>query len=305
LSTDDRSRSGGWLAVGAYSIWGLFPIYWKQIEFVPALELIAHRIAWSFLVLFPAVLSQAWTKAAWPDGSLASRQRRVLAEYALAGVLIAGNWFLYVWAVDHDFIVETSLGYFITPLLSVLLGVVFLGERLRPGQWIAVLLAVSGVAVLTLLYGAVPWIAIGLACTFSGYGLAKKRAPYAALLGLAVETGFLFLPAVVYLVILEHNGTGAFGRAGVVPTLLMAGSGVVTAVPLLMFAAAARRVPLSVLGIIQYISPTLQFLVGVFVYDEPFSREQFVGFSFVWAALVVFSAEAVGHARRNRLSGAS
>jgi chloramphenicol-sensitive protein RarD len=286
-----------WLGVGAYAIWGLFPIYWKLIEFVPAVQLIAHRIAWSFLVLVPIVMARrtagradAHRQPSWPD-------RRTIGLYGLAGVLIAGNWFLYVWAVNHDFIVETSLGYFITPLVNVLIGIVVLHERLRRVQWIAVLLAASGVTYLTVVYGGLPWISIGLAVSFGTYGFVKKKARLPALFGLTIETGLLFLPAVAYLLIVERNGSGAFGHAGVLPTLLMAGSGIITTVPLVMFATAVQRVPLSVIGIVQYISPTLQFLIGVFMYDEPFSHEQLVGFSLVWTALVMFTVESVTNAR--------
>jgi chloramphenicol-sensitive protein RarD len=298
--THDRSRSGGWLAAGAYSIWGLFPIYWKLIEDVPAMQLIAHRIIWSFLVLIPVALGRRSRGASVYTGGDLPSHGRIVAVYALAGALIAVNWFLYVWAVNHDFIVETSLGYFITPLISVLIGVVILGERLRRWQWVAVAFAAAGVAYLTWSYSALPWIAVGLALSFGTYGFVKKKAPYPALLGLTIETGTLFIPAIVYLLLAERASIGAFGHTSGVATVLMAGSGIVTTVPLLMFATAAQRVPLSLLGIIQYISPTLQFVIGVFVYDEPFSQQQLIGFSLVWCALVVFGTESVAHARRLR-----
>jgi chloramphenicol-sensitive protein RarD len=298
--THDRSRSGGWLAAGAYSIWGLFPLYWKLIEDVPAMQLIAHRIVWSFLVLIPVALSRAARGAAVRTEDDSPSRGRIVALYALAGALIAVNWFLYVWAVNHDFIVETSLGYFITPLVSVLLGVVILGERLRRWQWVAVLFAAAGVAYLTWSYGTLPWIAVGLALSFGTYGFVKKKAPYPALLGLTIETGTLLLPAIAYLLLAERAGVGAFGHTSATTTFLMAASGIVTTVPLLMFATAAQRVPLSLLGIIQYISPTLQFVIGVFVYDEPFSRQQLIGFSLVWCALGVFGTESATHARRLR-----
>jgi len=298
--THDGSRSGGWLAAGAYSIWGLFPIYWKLIEDVPAMQLIAHRIIWSFLVLIPVALSRrSHGSPVRTEGDLPPRGR-IVALYALAGALIAVNWFLYVWAVNHDFIVETSLGYFITPLVSVLIGVVILGEQLRRWQWVAVGFAAAGVAYLTRSYGALPWIAVGLALSFGTYGFVKKKAPYPALPGLTIETGTLFVPALAYLLLAERAGVGAFGHASAAATFLMAGSGIVTTVPLLMFATAAQRVPLSLLGIIQYISPTLQFVIGVFVYDEPFSRQQLIGFSLVWGALAVFGIESATHARRSR-----
>ena len=211
--------------------------------------------------------------------------------YTVAALLIAVNWFTYVWAVNHDYVVETSLGYFITPLVNVLLGVAVLRESLRPAQWAAVGLAAAGVAYLTTVYGAVPWIALALAISFGTYGLVKKKAPMPPLPGLTLETGLLFVPAVAFLVSADMRGVGAFGHAGVLPTILMAGAGVVTTVPLLMFATAVRHVRLSVIGILQFIAPTIQFVLGVFVYREPFSRSQLVGFGLVWTALAVFAVE--------------
>jgi chloramphenicol-sensitive protein RarD len=287
---------GIWIGAGAYTIWGLFPLYWKQVEFVPAEQIIAHRIVWSFLVLLPVLAWSAWrrTRVAGEFGvSTAS-----IGVYTIAAVLIAVNWFTYVWAVNHDFVVETSLGYFITPLVNVLLGVVVLREALRAWQWAAVALAGAGVAYLTAVYGSVPWIALALAVSFGTYGLVKKKAPMPPLSGLTLETGLLFAPAVAFLVAVELRATGAFGHAGTTPTLLLAGAGVVTTVPLLMFATAVRHVPLSIIGLLQFIAPTIQFFLGVFVYREPFSRSQLIGFGLVWAALAVFAVEgAVAHVR--------
>lgn len=293
-------RRGVWIGAGAYAIWGLFPLYWKQIDSVPAMQIIAHRIAWSFVVLLP-VLTWSLRRAARATGA-ASVGGVVsppgVAVYAVAALLIALNWFTYVWAVNHGFVLETSLGYFITPLVNVLLGVVVLREALRPWQWGAVLLATAGVASLTALYGSVPWIALALAVSFGTYGLVKKKAPMPPLAGLTLETGLLFVPALAFLVVADFRGVGAFGRTGVLPAALMAGAGIVTTVPLLMFATAVRRVPLSVIGLLQFIAPTIQFVLGVFVYREPFSRSQLLGFGLVWLALGVFAVEgAVSHAR--------
>ena len=284
-------RRGVWIGAAAYAIWGLFPIYWKQLESVPAGQVIAHRIAWSFVVLLPVLAVSMWraARAAGSFGWYASSA--TITIYAAAALLIAVNWFTYVWAVNHGFVVETSLGYFITPLVNVLLGVLVLRESLRPWQWVAVALATAGVAYLTAVYGAVPWIALALAVSFGTYGLVKKKAPMAPLPGLTLETGLLFVPAVAFLAVVELRGTGAFGHAGLAPTLFMAGAGVVTTVPLLMFATAVRLIPLSVIGILQFIAPTIQFLLGVLVYREPFSRGQLVGFALVWLALVVFVVE--------------
>jgi chloramphenicol-sensitive protein RarD len=214
-----------------------------------------------------------------------------LRVYALAAVLIGVNWLTYVWAVNAGFIVETSLGYFITPLISVLLGVVFLRERLRLWQWVPILLVLTGVLYLTLVYGSLPWIALTLACTFGLYGLVKKIAPLDSVGGLTLETGLLLVPALLYLLYAERAGQGAFLHLGTATDALLVGAGLVTTVPLIMFAAAAQRIPLSLVGILQYIAPTLQFLVGVLVYEEPFTSSQFIGFGIVWTALIIFGVE--------------
>lgn len=284
-------QRGYWYAVGAYVTWGLFPIYWKWLQHISALQLIGHRVVWSCLMLLAIVaLSRQW-KDFWSS----VRDRRALGIYTIAGVLIAINWTIYVWAVNSNFIVETSLGYFINPLVSVLLGIVVLGERLRIGQWVAVGLAASGVLYLTLAYGSLPWISLALACTFGLYGLLKKMAPLGAVHGLALETSILLIPALAYLVLEHSKGRGAFIHGGIVTDLLILGAGPVTTVPLLFFAAATRRIPLSMVGLFQYIAPTLQFLIGVFLFHEPFTRSRFVGFALVWVALLVSAVEGVVH----------
>lgn len=278
---------GFWYGLGAYAIWGLFPIYWTLIEFVPADQIIAHRIVWSFLLL---VLVRRLPIARRERINLT---RGVIGLYAAAAVLIAVNWFLYVWAVTHHFIVETSLGYFITPLVNVLLGVVFLRERLRTFQWVAIALAATGVGYLAIVYGDVPWIAIGLATTFGTYGLVKKKAPLGSVAGLTLETGLLFVPALVFLSVVEMRGTGAFLRLDPATMALVAAAGPITTLPLVLFAAAVQRIPLSAIGILQFIAPTIQFLLGTLVYHEPFSHQQLVGFAFVWSAVIVFAAEGI------------
>lgn len=274
-------------ALLAYFLWGLFPVYWKQLENIPATQLIGHRIVWSFvfMVLLLAGLGQLHRLRPL------LRDKGVVRTYALAGLLLAGNWLTYVWAVTHGYIVEASLGYFINPLFSVLLGLVVLRERLRPWQWAAIGLAALGVGYLTLIYGRLPWIALVLTATFGLYGLVTKTAPLDALDGLTLETGLVFLPAAGFLLWQEGQGHGAFGHAGFNATLLMLGSGVVTAVPLLFFGLAVRRIPLSVVGILQYLAPTLQFLLGVLVYHESFSQTHLVGYSLVWLALAIFWVE--------------
>ena len=287
-----RSGRGVWIGAAAYAIWGLFPLYWKQLEFMPAGQIIAHRIAWSFVVLVPVLAGSVWRLRGAGAGSVGvAVSGASVGIYTVAALLIAVNWFTYVWAVNHDYVVETSLGYFITPLVNVLLGVAVLRESLRRGQWVAVGLAAGGVAYLTVAYGAVPWIALALAVSFGTYGLVKKKAPMPPLPGLTLETGLLFVPAVAFLVLADVRGVGAFGHAGVLPTILMAGAGIVTTVPLLMFAMAVRHVPLSVIGLLQFIAPTIQFFLGVFLYREPFSRNQLVGFGLVWTALALFAVE--------------
>ncbi|MDO8490825.1 MAG: EamA family transporter RarD [Dehalococcoidia bacterium] len=272
--------------IGAYVFWGFFPIYWKMLHHVPAIQLIGHRIIWSFLLLIVVIL---FTKQ-WTDFRKTVNVK-VFRIYTIAALLIGVNWFLYVWAVNANFIVETSLGYFINPLLSVLMGVIFLKERLRLAQWIPVLLAAIGVTYLTFVYGRPPYIALSLALSFGLYGLVKKLSPLGSLYGLTIETGILFIPALLYLIVMQAKNTAAFLNTGTTSDLLMIGAGLVTTIPLLMFASAARSIPLWVVGLLQYIAPTLQFLIGVFIYKEPFSHNQWIGFGIVWAALLVFLVE--------------
>jgi len=280
-------RKGIWFAIGAYFLWGILPVYWKWLETVPAIQVIGHRIIWSF-VLLAVILS---VSRQWKAFRAAAMTRRVIFIYLLSAILLTINWLTYVWAVEAGFIVETSLGYFINPLLSVLLGVVFLRERLRPWQYVPIGLATIGVIYVALSYGHFPWIALTLAISFGLYGLVKKTAPLGSLYGLTLETGLAFLPALAYLSLMDRQGTGAFLHTTLSQNLLMIGTGVITTVPLLMFASAAQTIPLSMVGILQYIAPTLQFLLGVFVYREPFNLSLFIGFSFVWMALILFWGE--------------
>ncbi|MSO29938.1 MAG: EamA family transporter RarD [Acidobacteria bacterium] len=280
-------RKGAWYAAVAYGVWGFVPIYWKWLQEIPALQLICHRIIWSSVLLLALVArSRDWSALRH-----AARSRRVVGIYAAAAIVVGINWFVYVWAVNAGFIVQTALGYFINPLVSVFLGVIVFRETLRRWQWVAIGLACSGVLALTVSYGSLPWIALALAFSFGAYGLLKKMAPLGAINGLALETSILFVPAAVYLIYVDHQGTGGFGHAGGRPTLLMISAGPVTTIPLLFFAAAVRRVPLSAMGMLQYINPTMQFLIGVLMYKEPFAAAQFVGFGMVWAALAVYALE--------------
>jgi len=279
-------NKGIWYGIGAYAMWGFFPIYWKLLQHVPALELLGHRIAWSFIFLIIIILiSKQWNEFR----SLINA--KTLRIYLIASLLIGVNWLLYVWAVNAGHIVETSLGYFINPLLSVFLGLIILREKLRWSQWIPIVIAFIGVVYLTFTYGRLPWIALGLAFSFGFYGLVKKLAPLSSVFGLTLETGILFIPALVYLGIHEADGTASFLHTGITADLLMIGAGVVTTIPLLMFASAAKQIPLTMIGVLQYLAPTIQFLIGVFIYKEAFDTTRLIGFSIVWLALIIFWVE--------------
>jgi chloramphenicol-sensitive protein RarD len=273
--------------IAAYVLWGVFPIYWKLLHDVPAIQVIGHRVSWSFALL---ILFIVFTKQ-WKEFRSAALIPKTLAIYSIAGVLLTINWLIYVWGVNAGFIVETSLGYFINPLISVLLGVIFLHERLRPAQWIPVALATAGVTYLTIAYGHLPWIALSLAFSFGFYGFVKKLAPLGSLYGLTLETGIVFPIALLYLAFVGLNGTGAFFHEGAQVDLLLISAGIVTTIPLLMFASAARQIPLTVVGLLQYIAPTMQFLIGVFLYKEPFDHAHLMGFGIVWIALIIFWVE--------------
>ncbi len=287
-------RRGVLYSIGAYVMWGLFPLYWKQLETIPALQIIGHRIGWSFILLFLIVLATGQ----WQAFRRAAISSKMIRIYLVAAVLISVNWFTYVWAVTHGFVVETSLGYYINPLFSVLLGVTIFHERLRPVQWIPIALAALGVLYLTIAYRALPWISLALAFSFGLYGMVKKVAPLGSLYGLTLETGLLFLPALAYLLVCELAGQGAFLHSGVTKDWMMVGAGLVTTVPLLLFASAAPRVPLTMIGILQYVNPTMQFLLGVLVYHEPFTHDRLIGFGLVWLGLILFWAEGL-YAHRN------
>ena len=278
---------GIWNALTVYVMWGFFPIYWKLLQDVPALQVIGHRIGWSFLLLMTVIL---FTKQ-WKDFRSVALKPKIIGIYAIAGILLSVNWLIYVWGVNSGFIVETSLGYFINPLISVLLGVVFLHERLRTMQWIPIGLAAAGVIYLTVTYGRLPWIALSLAFSFGIYGLVKKLAPLGSLYGLTLETALVFPIAFVYLALVQSTGTGAFLQNSLLTDILLIGTGVVTSIPLLLFASAVRQIPLTMIGILQYIAPTLQFLIGVFLYHEAFDQSRLIGFSLVWLALIIFWVE--------------
>jgi len=280
--------------IGAYLLWGLFPIYWKILHHVPAIQIIGHRIVWSFIFLIIIVISAKQ----WRNFRYAVSSKKVLGIYITASALLTVNWLVYVWGVNAGRIVETSLGYFINPLFSVLLGIIFLKEKLTLMQWIPVTLAAAGVIYLTVDYGRVPWIALSLAFTFGLYGLVKKIAPLDSLFGLTFETALAFPFALTYLIVVTSQGAGSFPNGNVPIDLLLIATGIITSVPLLLFAYAARNIPLSTVGILQYIAPSLQFLIGVAVYREEFGKSDMVGFGLVWAALLIFSLESAGNNSR-------
>ncbi len=292
-------NKGIWSGIAAYFMWGFFPIYFKLIQVVPAVQIVAHRLAWSlvFLILVIA-LRRGWS------GLKRGLEPRTLGITFLSGILLSLNWLVYVWGVNSGYILEASLGYFINPLVNVLLGVIFFRERLPLSKWIPVGLATIGVLYLTFSYGQLPWIALALAFSFGLYGLLKKLTPLNSLNSLSLETIILFIPALVYLTIVEAQGTGAFLHTGAGVSILLAVSGVVTAIPLLLFATAAKNIPLSTLGLLQYIAPTLQFFVGVLMYGEEFSQGRLVGFSIIWLALLIFSLSSVFQRRRATTSSA-
>ncbi|MFM2341782.1 MAG: EamA family transporter RarD [Pseudomonadota bacterium] len=277
----------------AYVIWGLFPLYFHQLQGIGALEVLGHRIVWSLLFLVGVLgVRRQW---GWLRPALADR--RVLGRFAATALLIAANWFIYIWAVSSGRVIESSLGYFISPLVNVLTGWLVLKERLRPLQWLAVALASAGVVWLTLAQGAAPWIALALAATFASYGLLRKTAPLGALEGLTLETILLGPAALLGLMWALAHGQARMTEVAPVQQMLLLAAGPLTAIPLLLFAGGARRIPLSLLGMLQYIGPTLQLALGVWVFGEPFAGGRAQGFMIIWAACLVFSAELLWQGR--------
>jgi chloramphenicol-sensitive protein RarD len=283
--TNKQFRSGVAAAASAYFCWGLWPIFWKQLDGISALELIADRIVWSEVSLLMLLLSTGQF-AFWRGVN-----RRITLLLGLSACLIAANWWVYIWAVGNGMIVESSLGYFINPLVSVLLGVTFLHERLNRAQWLAIAIAFSGVLYLSVQTGAPPWIALALAFTFGSYGLIRKVVVIDAQRGLIIEGAWLFLPALAYLAVLHAQDKSHFGTVSTTIDVLIICTGPVSAIPLLLFAYGARRIPLSLIGILQFIGPTLQCLTGVLLYNEPFTQIQAVGFGLIWLALGIYAGD--------------
>lgn len=276
------------------------PLYWHLLKMVPSLQIITHRIIWS------ALMVGGWLLWRYGRGWLRETLQQPRASWmlALSGALIAANWGLYIWAVNAGHVVETSLGYFINPLLNVVLGVFLLGERLNRAQWTSVAIAAAGVLWLTFNYGSFPWIALALAFSFGLYGLIRKIAAVPPVRGLGVESVYLFLPALGFLLWSESHGQGGFiaspaaGGWGLRAGLLLVFGGALTAIPLIAFAEAVRRIPFSVVGLMQYMAPTLQLLCGVLVFGEPFGRDRMIGFALIWIALGLFATEGIVRSRR-------
>lgn len=296
MKSDGEQRAGLLYGIGAYGMWGLVPLFWPLLKPSGAVEILAHRMVWSLAVVAIALLVvRRW---AWVRELLG--QPRKIGLLVVAAVTISVNWGVYIWSVNTGHVVEASLGYFINPLVTIAIGVLLLKERLRPAQWTAVGVGLAAVLVLAIGYGQPPWISLTLAFSFATYGLVKKKVNIGGLESLAAETVILFVPALGYLLWLGASGDATFGPEGAGHAALLAATGVVTAVPLVCFGAAAIRVPLSTLGLLQYLAPVFQFLLGILYFHEAMPAERWAGFALVWTALTILTWDALRTARRNR-----
>ena len=291
-----NNRIGLAAALSAYCMWGIFPLYWKALQVIPSWEIICHRIVWSLVLTFFLLILQGRQKAL----RRALTNRRTLLTTLATSTLLGSNWLVYIWAVNNGNIVESSLGYFINPLIAVLLGVLFLQEKLRLGQWIALGVALGGVLYLTFSYGSFPWIGLTLAITFALYSLLRKTATLHSLEGLFCETVLLSIPAGLILIYLTHMGTSGFVSQGPWITLLLIGTGVITSLPLLLFVFGAQRITMTAIGLMQYLAPTIQFLIGLLIFHEPFPPAKMIGFAIIWAALVLFTVEGINFRLHHR-----
>jgi chloramphenicol-sensitive protein RarD len=289
MDKSTEQQAGVLYAAFSYILWGFLPVYWKLLDHVNADEILANRVFWSFFfIALILVLNKKWRLFTGTLLGLAQNKKQ-LAALAVASMLISINWFMYIWAVNSDQMIEASLGYYINPLVSVLLGMVFLKERLSMLQYVSFALAAIGVLIMTISYGQFPWIALSLAISFGLYGLAKKLIKVDSAVGLALETLVVMPLAAIYIGYLLNQGTNSLFAGSLSTTLLLAGAGAATAVPLLFFAKGAQRIPLATLGILQYIAPTLTLILGVFVYHETFSTIHLLAFTFIWSALILYS----------------
>ncbi len=296
MGSDVDERRGLAYGVTAYLLWGLFPLYWPLLKPASALEILAHRMIWS--LGFVAIL--LWRAHGWTNVRLILADRRKRMLLGGAAIVITANWGTYIWGVNAGHVVETSLGYFINPLFTIMLGVLVLHERLRTLQWVAVGIGSAAIVVLTVDYGRLPWIALVLATSFGLYGYFKKRAAVGAVESLAIETGYLAIPALTTLIVLDLHGTLAFAHRSVGNTTLLVLTGAITAIPLLFFGAATRRLPLTVIGLLQYLAPVLQFAVGVGIDHEDMPPARWAGFGLVWVALMVLTWDGLRRPRRRQ-----
>jgi chloramphenicol-sensitive protein RarD len=281
-----KFNKGLLFGISAYIIWGLLPLYWKLVEEAGAYEILAHRGIWSLLICISLLALRKQLRSAY----VMVRSSRSLSLLFLASGLLTINWGVYIWSVTVNRVVEAALGYYITPLINVTFGVLLLREKLRPAQWIAVALAAVGVVILTLVYGSLPWIALTIGISWSSYSLIKKSLNLAALETLSLETLFAFLPNLVFLFIIQGNGSAEFGSTWTI-SLLLFGAGTATVIPLLLFNGSTTRLPLSTVGLLQYITPTIMFFIGIFINNEDISTTKVIGFAFIWLALAVLSRD--------------
>ncbi len=289
-------NSGVIAAISAFTLWGFLPLYLKLLDHASPGEILGHRVVWSLLfVLILLSLRQQWR---WIEQ--VRQSPRLIGVACLCALLLSINWLTYIWAVTSGHIVEASLGYFINPLLNVLLGMLFLGERLRPIQWLALSIATAGVVYMTLAYGQPPWIALILAFSFGFYGLIRKRSALGSIEGLSLETVVIVLPALAYLIYLSNQGLAQFGQGSLPDNLLFAGTGIATALPLILFAYGAQRITLTLLGLLQYIGPSIQMVIGIWLFNEVFSGPRVVGFGLIWLALAIYSVEGFYNHREKR-----
>ena len=281
-----KFNKGLLFGISAYIIWGLLPLYWKLVEEAGAYEILDHRGIWSLLICISLLALRKQLKSAY----VMVRSSRTLSLLFLASGLFTINWGVYIWSVTVNRVVEAALGYYITPLINVTFGVLLLREKLRPSQWIAVALAAAGVVILTLGYGSIPWIALVLAISWGSYSLIKKSLNLGALETLSLETLFAFLPNLVFLFIIQGNGSAEFGSTWSI-SLLLFGAGAATVIPLLLFNGSTTRLPLSTVGLLQYITPTIMFFIGIYINNEDISTTKVIGFAFIWLALAVLSRD--------------
>jgi chloramphenicol-sensitive protein RarD len=293
-----NEKKGVLAAFFAYAIWGAFPLYWKLLEHVPSMEILLGRVIWSFVFTVLAVVIFGMRKDLLADLKYLWTHQKIFWQLACASFVISMNWYLYIWAVTHEHLIETSLGYYINPLLSVIFGVVFFKETLSRAQWVATAIAFIAVIILTVNYGTVPWVAILIALTFAIYGVLKKKITLDATRGLAIETMFILPFALGYYVYLFTTSQASFLHVNTHTDVLMIVSGIVTAVPLVLFAKGAQNIPLYLLGFIQYVAPTIVLILGVVLYKEPFSQVELLAFSIIWVALLLFSGSKIIEIRK-------